>query len=330
MEISVIIPTVRGGEGLGRCLGSLLEQSHPPMEIILVVASGREIASWDVFPTKIPIKVIYTSNRLHYARAANAGLSNASGTHLLFLNDDTVCLPGFLAAMTASAREHDPAIHAPRILLADSDGKVENTGHSLFPDGLNWARGRGRPDGSEFDEPCTVGAVSGAAFLVPHPLMRELRGFDAHLDAFGEDADLSLRAVRRGVPLIYVPGARVLHELGSSYGRRSLRKIYLMERNRVRLSVRSLPVSLLPFMPASTLGRWLLLMAASNTRRSWHGFLGLPQALAACAGGVAGWVYFREAWSRRCSDSRQWVVGESGMWRHMLKERVRLHEVFPK
>jgi GT2 family glycosyltransferase len=92
-------------------------------------------------------------------------------------------------------------------------------------------------------------------------------GFDPAYFAFGEDADLSLRAARLGLSCRYVAEARVHHKVGGSFGRLALRKVLLVERNRSRVAVTHLPWSWLLASPWWTLRRHLALGKGAVTGR---------------------------------------------------------------
>jgi N-acetylglucosaminyl-diphospho-decaprenol L-rhamnosyltransferase len=295
-------------------------QIPAPVEI-LVVVSGPD----GVVPEGLQeARVLRPGRQLHYGEAVNLGATQAVGDALLVLNDDTVARPGFVAALLEAHARHPGALLQPRILLAARPGVVENVGHGLFPDGHNQARGRLHPDGRAFDQPGGVGAVSGAAFLAPRVRFSELGGFDTDLGPYGEDLDLSLRWVRTGGSLRYVPAATIEHELGATYGRAGLRKIYRVERNRVRAGLRSLPLAALLGAPAFTAVRWGLMAGASVAGRGWGDQLPGGASVAAVAGAMGGLLRAPEALGKRRGDARGWLRGERAMLQHLLRNRARI------
>jgi GT2 family glycosyltransferase len=326
VSLSVIIPTVQVGALLDRCLRALAEQSHLPDEVIVVIAHpdspGVDEGEWPW-----PLRIRRCTRQTHYGAAVNLGLSMASGAGLVILNDDTRPRPGFLAALHAAWSHHGPALYQPRIHLLASPRRLDNVGHGLFFDGFNWARGRDAEDGVEFDTEGTVGAISGAAFLLPRAVFDVLGGFDTSLEAFGEDVDLSLRAVRMGIPLRYVPDARIEHALGASYGRYSARKLYLIERNRVRVAVRSLPASAVLTLPLWTGLRWATMASATVAGRGWGVSVGGAARAAAVGGALASVVHLPDAMRKRRADAGGWQRGEVSMWRHLITERARLRDL---
>lgn len=327
MGLSVIIPTYRGGALLAQCLGALAGQHRLPDEVVVVVSNPEDttVSARQRWPYRLRVRRM--SRRAHYGAAVNAGMGAAREDDFVILNDDTRPHPGFLAALAAARAAGGVAVYQPRILLMAEPGRLDNVGHGLFLDGFNWARGREARDGAGFDEACTVGAVSGAAFLLPREVVDAIGVFDDSLEAFGEDVDLSLRAVRRGFGLRYVPDARIEHALGSSYGRYGARKVYLVERNRVRAAVRSLPATAVATLPVWTLLRWVTLAAAAKAGRGWGARLGPAAQAAVLAGAVDGLRFVPDALRKRRQDAAHWQRGEREMWAHLLRERVRLQDL---
>lgn len=339
MRISVLIPAYHAGERLLRGLRHLAAQTRLPEEVVIILSDPADTetpalllaAQAEAGAGRWPwsMTLLRPPRRVHYGAAVNLGFAAATGEELVVLNDDTEAEPGFLSALAEARQRHGLALLQPRILLLDAPGHLDNAGHGLFFDGFNWARGREAPDAGtgRFAQPGTVGAVSGAAFWLPRAVLDAVGGFDESLEAFGEDVDLSLRAVRRGIPLRYVPEARIRHALGASYGRYGARKVFLVERNRVRVAARSLPLSALASQPLWTVARWGGLAVGAAVGRGWGVRLGTRARLAAVVGTAAGLRHLPDAWQKRRMDAEYWQVGEGGMWRHLLRERVRLSDL---
>ncbi|MFH1469758.1 MAG: glycosyltransferase family 2 protein [Pseudomonadota bacterium] len=316
--LTALIVTHHGGPRLARCVTSLRAQVPPPQEILVVVSNPAPV------PLPPGLRALHDGRSRHYGAAVNLGARAAQGEHLLVLNDDTVLRPGVLAALLAAATPD--ALLQPRILLADPAGHLDNAGHGLCPDGHNLARGRGRRDDPGWSAPGHLGAVSGAAFLAPRGAFLTRGGFDEDLGPFGEDLDLSLRWVRAGGALRYVPEAAIEHELGASYGRATRRKVYLVERNRLRAAARSLPVLALALSPATTPARWALMALAAQAGRSAD--LPAGSALFAIAGAAAGIASLPEALGKRRHDAPAWALGEAAMLAHLLRSRAHPADLF--
>ncbi len=311
---SVLIITWKGGELLQRCLDSVDAQSLRPTRVRVVLARPRA----DLLPPGVEALIL--DRQTDFAAAANAGLRELSGDVLL-LNDDTEAHPELLAELHRARRAGGAGIYQPRILLADGSGRIDNLGHRLFFDGFNIARGRGQPDPESLPQD-TCGAFSGAAVLLCGEVLERVGLFDERLGAFGEDLDLSLRAVRQGYTIRLVPEARIDHQLGSSYGRTGLKKVYRVERNRALAAARSLPWTALVVSPLSTPSR-LVRLAMLGERGPAAG-LRAGAALATLGGAFAGVLGVPGALRRRREDRARWTRGEREMvgwlWAHRWRE----------
>lgn len=321
LRLSVIVVTHLGGDWLRRSLASLVGQLSERDELIVVVSAEPGQADLDSLP---PCILLELGHNPHYAAAANSGLARARGEWLLVLNDDTCADPDFVAQLMEAAVA--PGMYQPRILLADGTGRLDNAGHGLLPDGFNWAIGR-EDDGQDYGQAGTVGACSGAAFLVHRAVLDCVGAFDEDLVAYGEDVDLSLRAKRAGFALRYVPQARIQHALGASQGRFSEQKVFWVERNRVRVALRSMPRGALLFWPAFAGARVGLLMVARAQGKGWSAKAPNSAIPAAIKGILAGVRLSPDALQKRRADQAHWSTSEASMWQHIWQHRVRWRDL---
>ena len=307
LSIDVLIVTHKGGSLLEKCLKSVQEQTLAPHQTVVVVSSNAPLS-----PPK-EIQVVRTRTPSDFAPAANLGLRRLGDRPVVLLNDDTELSPTFLEQLACSYK--GPGIYQPRILCPD--GTIDNTGHWIFVDGFNIARDRGttakRPA-----EPC--GAFSGAAVMFSPEVLSQVGVFDDDFGAYGEDLDLSLRAIRRGFTIHHVPQATVTHQLGATYGRSSARKVFLVERNRIQAAVRSLPWVAVLSLPATSIFRLSLMGAAAIQGSGLGASAGWRGALAAIAGLASGAFESPRALKKRYQDRKEWTVGNRGMWDHMKNQ----------
>lgn len=92
INFSVIIPTHNRNEYLATAVGSVLKQSYPPKQIIIIddVLSGNAKALIGGIASSTEIKIIYAVNteKSGALRSRNIGAKFASGDYLAFLDDD--------------------------------------------------------------------------------------------------------------------------------------------------------------------------------------------------------------------------------------------------
>jgi GT2 family glycosyltransferase len=276
--LSVVVVHYRGADDLIACLRSILKARCPRRLELVVVDNGStddgaaRAAALDprVRLTRLP------SNR-GFAAAAGSGFRAATGGRILLLNPDAVVDAGCLEALLAATEDAD--IATARVHLLDDPDRLDNAGHRLYADGLNWCRGRGETAAGRFDEAEDVLLFSGAAVLFRRSALVHAGGFDPSYFGYGEDADLGLRAARLGLRCTYAPDAVVHHRVGGTFGAMSALKVFLVERNRARVAMTHLPRARLLASPLWTVGRHLALGVASLRGRGPMGDVGPGGAL---------------------------------------------------
>ena len=93
--VSIIIPVYKTEKYLEECMDSVLKQTWPALEIILVDDGSPDNAPamCDKYTMQYPnVKVIHQKNS-GLGLSRNAGLSKAEGAYILFLDSDD-CLDG--------------------------------------------------------------------------------------------------------------------------------------------------------------------------------------------------------------------------------------------
>jgi glycosyltransferase involved in cell wall biosynthesis len=102
--ISIIIPCYNQGRFLGEALESLLSQSYPHVEIIVVddgsTDNTREVA--ERYPS---VRYVFQHNQ-GIARTRNKGLQQSTGNYLVFLDSDDYLCAGALDTNLAYLQEH--------------------------------------------------------------------------------------------------------------------------------------------------------------------------------------------------------------------------------
>jgi glycosyltransferase involved in cell wall biosynthesis len=96
--VSVVIPLYNKGKYIERALSSVLAQTHPPLEIIVVDDGSTDNGPEKVLNFNNPkINLVKQENKGPGA-ARNAGLAIARGKYISFLDADDEWLPSFLEA----------------------------------------------------------------------------------------------------------------------------------------------------------------------------------------------------------------------------------------
>ena len=218
--VSVIIPAYGKVDYTLRCLASIA--AYPPSTKIevIVIDDATPDTSTECLGTIPGVRLVINQRNLGFLRTCNAAARFAEGDFLLFLNNDTQVLPGWLDALLRPF-ETSTGIGAVGSKLLYPDGKLQEAGCIVWSDGSGWNYGRGDdPAGPAYNYLREVDYCSGASLMVPRMLFNQLGGFDeCYAPAYCEDSDLAFRLREHGYKVIYQPRSQVVHYEGVSHGR---------------------------------------------------------------------------------------------------------------
>lgn len=185
-RISVVIPTYNYGRFIGNAIESVLAQTIPVDEIIVVDDGSTDDTERVVRGYGGKVRYIKQDNK-GVSAARNTGVENSSGDFIAFLDADDTWLPKTVESQIEKFREDEKIglVHcASRIF----DGK---TGKTIFLNTLG-KEGWVADDLLLFEEP----SVNGCVFMVNRKAFDAVGGFDTRLK-IGEDWDLCYRIARK-------------------------------------------------------------------------------------------------------------------------------------
>ena len=297
-EISVVVINWNGREYLRACLGSLARQRGADFEVIVVDNGSRdgspEMVAHEYCPRPdLRVRLIRNSENRGFCAANNQGFAASRGEFVAILNNDAEAEPGFLAALRrAFDRGPEIGMAAAKILVHEDPRRIDKVGHLIYPDGQNRGRGTGELDLGQYDQMEECLWPDGCAAMYRKRMLDQIGGYDEDFFIFGDDAELGLRARIAGWKCLYAPGAVVRHHRGGAVSTASMRRLYLIERNRVLLAVKLFPWSLLWLNPVFYLVRIVAsLRAAVRNKGEFARFPGLTgkcrAALAVIEGDLA-------------------------------------------
>lgn len=250
MLISVIVVNLDRRDLLRACLTSLMRQSIQEFEVI-VVDNGSLDGSAEMVEQEFPsARLIRNSKNRGFCGANNQGIAMARGDFIALLNNDAEAERGWLAGL-ARVFSLDPRVGmaASKILVHGDPRRIDKVGHLIYPDGQNRGRGSGEMDAGQYDTQEETLWPDGCAAMYRTQMLRSIGGFDEDFFAYGDDAELGLRARIAGWLCVYTPDAVVKHRRGSTLGLQSSLRLQLIERNRILLAVKLFPWSLLLLNP---------------------------------------------------------------------------------
>lgn len=144
MKFSIIIPLYNVGQYIGKCVGSIGVQSFNDYEAIFVDDGCTDSSAIIVeeLATKkgIPFKLIHQSNQ-GLSAARNAGLKEASGEYILFLDSDDWIEPDALSTLAKNINGEDLICFSGKRYFEDSgsfeeadllEGRAYETGWDYY------------------------------------------------------------------------------------------------------------------------------------------------------------------------------------------------------
>jgi len=273
-SVSIIVIAFNNRHYIDACLQSLCAQAYDNYEII-VVDNASSDGSADYVEAHYPtVRLIRSAANLGFGGGNNLGARHATGDYLVFINMDTVVHQHWLTPLVQTLQDNpDIGMATSKILLLDSPDRINTCGNTIHIAGFGYLRGWMAPSDS-FNRASDVPSVSGAAFVMPTALFRQLDGFDeAFNPAYVEDTDLSWRVRLLGYRIRYVPQSLVYHDYGARF---NASKFFMLERNRYQMIFKNLHwqtvLLLLPALLLSEIVSWGF--AAINGPQHWRAKLG--------------------------------------------------------
>jgi N-acetylglucosaminyl-diphospho-decaprenol L-rhamnosyltransferase len=230
IPLSIIVVNYNTRDATIACLESAYAHSPAGSEVVLV-DNGSKDGSVAAIAAAFPAAtVVEAGGNVGFARGVNLGVRHARGDYIVLLNPDTIVLDGALSALHAFAVEHpDYGIYGGRTLRPDGTtdpsscwGAPTLWSLTCFATGLSTAFKRSivfDPESLgrwERDSVRVVPVITGCLLLTTRANWNDLGGMDETFFLYGEDAEFSVRAGRRGNRPVIVPQAVIVHEVGGS------------------------------------------------------------------------------------------------------------------
>jgi GT2 family glycosyltransferase/SAM-dependent methyltransferase len=224
-SVSIVIPCFNKLSITQACLRALEETLPRELNVEIVVVDD---ASTDDTPLVLrqwaeageQRLVVRNSTNVGFIASCNRGARASTRELLVFLNNDTIPLPGWLDRLVQIfADRPDAGAVGGRLLYPD--GRLQEAGAVVFADGSGANVGRGEYDAERplFTFVREVDYCSGALLATPRALFTAIGGFDRrYAPAYYEDTDYCFAVRARGKRVYYQPRSVVVHREGASSG----------------------------------------------------------------------------------------------------------------
>ena len=210
MDATIVIPTYERAGTLLQTLSALAEVDYPGgrWEVVIVDDGSRpgtlaRIADWMASST-VRVRLVQQAHR-GPAAARNRGAREATGTVLIFLDNDCLVPPDFVGRHLQGLRTTPGCWVVGRIVHPQ---ELRKTPFGRYRDDCWEAFHRSHPEGMVSE----TGGMTAANLALPAADFARLGGFDERFSiASCEDWDLAWRARAAGIRILYDPCNTAVH-----------------------------------------------------------------------------------------------------------------------
>lgn len=263
-HIFVSLLNFNGKKNTLACLDSLRDIKKDNFKLTIVAIDNASEEKFDLRSGNIgdiPLVIIKNEKNLGFSGGHNVGIKYClenGADYVLTLNNDTYVDKNFLEELLkVSENDKKIGILAPKIYFAPGFefhkerylkkelGKVfwYAGGVMDWNNVIGHHRGVDNIDKGQFDKTEETELATGCCILIKKEVFEKVGMFDDKYFLYYEDADLSIRAKRKGFKIAYVPKSMIWHKNASSAGGSgSVLQDYYIARNRLLFGFRYSPI----------------------------------------------------------------------------------------
>ena len=198
LSVSVAIPCYNGVAYVGRTIESVLAQSYPADEV-LVIDDGSTDGSAAII-RQYPVRLVTHPENRGLSAARNTAIEESRSEILIYLDVDVLATPNLVKTLL-SGYMNDPQ-------LAGVGGQGVEA--AIYSRSDRWRRAHAsQSHGARAKD---VPFLYGLCMSFRLSILRQIGGFREEFRTNAEDMDIGLHLTRSGYRLRYLPGAIVLHQ----------------------------------------------------------------------------------------------------------------------
>lgn len=217
-------------------LKSVLQYPYENMEVIVVDNASNEDPTGILQQTMPDVKIIRSNKNLGFAGGNNLGVNQATGSFLLFINNDTEITEGAIAKMVQVLQTHpDAGAVSPKFHYYFHPGVIEYAGYN--PMNFFTARvtmqGNKQVDTGQYLTLTETNYAHGGGMMVPRAVIDAVGTMPDYYFLYYEELDWCEMMKRKGYKIYFEPGALIYHKESMTTGKASTLKTYYLNRNRI-------------------------------------------------------------------------------------------------
>ena len=229
MILSVIIVSYNSSSFLELCLHSVakaISQLELKSEVIVVDNSSSD-DSCEILNNKFPfVKLIQNDKNVGFSKANNLGVSKAKGKYICILNPDTVLQENTFDVILKFYKSNQKVGFVGCHMLDGNGTFLEESKRvvpSIFSSFMKvLGVSKFYYSALDKDKRGYVDILAGAFMFVEKTIYDSLKGFDEDYFMYGEDIDLSYKALKKGYLNYYLGDVKIIHFKGESTDKNSV------------------------------------------------------------------------------------------------------------
>lgn len=209
-KVSIIIPTFNHPVELKVCLEAIGENTqYRNYEVILVDNNSFNPGSLEIMKNS-GHRILKYSYKFNLSKINNFAVRHATGDHLLFLNNATQPMKGWLGAMLNECQKKEVGIVGSKLLYTDNT--IQHAGIDIDKQlNLSYSHRHQPVSLKEANSIRECPAVTADCMLIRKDLFRKIGGFDEEYWRVSQDVDLCFKVKNLGLKVIYTPYSEVYH-----------------------------------------------------------------------------------------------------------------------
>ncbi len=223
-QIGVVTVTFNSGEVLAPFLNCAFRQTLSDF-ILFAVDNASSDDTLQVLREcgDERLRIITNLDNRGVAEANNQGIRaalEAGCSSVLLINNDTEFDTGLFALLDAGLREHDADMTCPKMMYFDEPQRIWAAG-GQFPPMFGYRTvhlGADQIDVGQHNRPIQVTYVPTCCVLIKMGVFAKVGLMDECYFVYVDDVDFMYRAMKRGMKLMYIPEATLMHKVGRLTG----------------------------------------------------------------------------------------------------------------
>lgn len=253
--VSIVVCTYNRANYLDQCIKSLLNQSYPNLEIIVVNGPSIDNTS-DVLEKYNMIKILNQHKLDGLSAARNIGIKESRGEIIAFIDDDAIADNDWIKYLIFGYQSKSVGgvgglVYGPQKSAIQFDnGSINKYGLPTLIRKVNR-----KLSSNEFP------ILMGTNCSFRRETLFEIGGFDPYFKYYHDESDLCIRIKKKGKDILFNRDAVVIHEMAEGYNRQTPHDLnwYEIMKNIIYFIIKNFNQELASytFRPIIALFQWL-------------------------------------------------------------------------